>query len=409
MGANDEAWAKVLEAKARELERVGQFEIDAAELKRIGGREPRLMAKHDFSTARPAPFQELGLNILPVSRSRYVVGRFKLFEPFPNIEGPVRTAHLPAGIESLGSITSETLALGAVNLSGMLEDFLGGGRLLPTVAGRMSTGTFEMEGLTVDRAQMEIDGGYESPEHLVLVEAKNHLAADFNIRQLYFPYRRFQQALSKEVVPVYLVYTNGIFSLYRYTFRDPARLGSIALVDAARYALSPSRLGYEDVVNAVRGAEPVEEDAPFPQANSFARVVNLVELLAEEPAAREEISAHYDFDPRQADYYANAGRYLGLLEQGEGVWQATELGRKVVSLTDRDARNLAFVRQMARHRALRAVLEDTLRAGAVPGRDGIGKHMTGLGLKDSTVARRTSTVQGWAQWVLDLVGDNTLF
>ena len=65
---------------------------------------------------------------------------------------------------------------------------------------------------------MEIDGGFESAERLILVEAKNHISPDFNIRQLYFPYRRFSQALAKEVVPLYVVYSNGVFHLYRYSF-----------------------------------------------------------------------------------------------------------------------------------------------------------------------------------------------
>ncbi len=58
--------------------------------------------------------------------------------------------------------------LNAAALSGILTDFLGGGQLYPTVTGRMSTlqlpsrlADLNLE-LDVDRAQMEIDGGFES-------------------------------------------------------------------------------------------------------------------------------------------------------------------------------------------------------------------------------------------------------
>ena len=362
-------------------------------------------------------FQRLQLGIVPVSRSEYLVGRFNLYEQFPRTQrGEVRTLELPAGLDtlSLEGVSSEAVALNGASASGMLEDFLGCGLLQATVAGRMSTRGIEVRlpdlgvDVAVDRAQMEIDGGFESLEHLVLVEAKNHLSDDFNIRQLYFPYRRFQQRLAKDVVPVYLVYSNGIFHLYRYEFRDPADFRSIALVDSARYALSASTLDAQAALDIVRAVEPEPEPAvPFPQANSFERVVNLLELIALQPLSKAEITQRYDFDPRQADYYANAARYLGLAEPVEEAWEPTEHGRRVIEQPQRDARNAALIRALAARRVFREVLELSLARGAVASTAEICAAMEGLGLSLATSRRRASTVARWTQWVLDTVAEGT--
>lgn len=418
LGVNDWGWLRILAAGYdAELERRGYFYIGARELEQLSGRQPRLMAKHDFSTSRPWIFQRLRLGIVPVSRSEYLVGRFNLYERFPETQrGEVRTLELPAGLDtlSLEAVSSEAVALNGASASGMLEDFLGCAPLQATVAGRMSTHGLKVRlpdlgvDVAVDRAQMEIDGGFESLEHLVLVEAKNHLSEDFNIRQLYFPYRRFQQRLAKDVVPVYLVYSNGIFHLYRYEFRDPADFRSISLVDSARYALSSSHLDAQAALDIVRAVAPEPEPAvPFPQANSFERVVNLLELIALQPLSKAEITQRYDFDPRQADYYANAARYLGLAEPVEDTWEPTEHGRRVIEQPQRDARNAALIRALAARRVFREALELSLARGAVASTAEICAAMDGLGLSLATSRRRASTVARWAQWVLDTVVEGT--
>ncbi|WP_445347294.1 type II restriction enzyme [Corynebacterium marquesiae] len=418
LGVNDWGWLRILAAGYdAELERRGYFYIGARELEQLSGRQPRLMAKHDFSTSRPWIFQRLQLGIVPVSRSEYLVGRFNLYERFPETQrGEVRTLELPAGLDtlSLEAVSSEAVALNGASASGMLEDFLGCAPLQATVAGRMSTHGLKVRlpdlgvDVAVDRAQMEIDGGFESLEHLVLVEAKNHLSEDFNIRQLYFPYRRFQQRLAKDVVPVYLVYSNGIFHLYRYEFRDPADFRSISLVDSTRYALSSSHLDAQAALDIVRAVAPEPEPAvPFPQANSFERVVNLLELIALQPLSKAEITQRYDFDPRQADYYANAARYLGLAEPVEDTWEPTERGRRVIEQPQRDARNGALIRALAARRVFREVLELSLARGAVASTAEICAAMDGLGLSLATSRRRASTVARWTQWVLDTVAEGT--
>ena len=59
---------------------------------------------------------------------------------------------------------------------------------------------------------------------------------------------------------------------------------------------------------------PEPNNIPFPQANSFERIINLCEILYENNTlSRDEITYRYDFDSRQTNYYTDAGRYLGLI------------------------------------------------------------------------------------------------
>lgn len=387
---NDTAWDLVFPHLETELATFGYAILEASRLKELSGREPRLMAKHDFSAARPAVFHERGLSMLPIRRDAYLIGHFDLYQPFPDHAGPLTSVPVPRHIESIDfeNVTSESMALTAASLSGMLDDFLGG-QHVPTVSGRMSTQRLPMtvggDSIVVDRAQMEIDAGFESAEHLALVEAKNHVSPDFNIRQLYFPFRRFSLALEKEVVPVYLVYSNGVFHFYRYAFRDPADFRSIELIDAHRYILGPSALT-PTAVHAVLQRTRVERpQVPFPQADSFARVISLLE----NPVAKAEMPSVFGFSPRQADYYTNAARYLGVDELRGS----------------RDERNLTLVEALAARPVFREMLESVAQSERALTVDEAMALMRAaeLGLGDSTLRRRAGTVVAWSQWVAELI------
>lgn len=72
----------------------------------------------------------------------------------------------------------------------------------------------------------------------------------------------------------------------------------------------------EDIYQLLeRASEEEEPRIPFPQANSFPRVVDLLGLLVNEELTPEQITSVYDFDERQTDYYTNAAIYLGLIKK----------------------------------------------------------------------------------------------
>ena len=83
--------------------------------------------------------------------------------------------------------------------------------------------------VTVNNSQIEIDAAYEGIHSLALFEAKRDLSEDFLVRQLYYPYRVWKSRMTKPVRPLFLVYSNGIYRIYEYEFKDPNNYSSTAL------------------------------------------------------------------------------------------------------------------------------------------------------------------------------------
>ncbi|MBS3872227.1 MAG: hypothetical protein KGZ92_03500 [Firmicutes bacterium] len=159
-----------------------------------------------------------------------------------------------------------------------------------------------------------------------------------------------------------------------------------------------------------RAVTPVPEpELPFPQADSLERVVNLCELLGQGDLTKEEVSLNYAFDPRQADYYANAGRYLGLVTKPErhndGVYSLTSAGKQLLRLKYKE-RQLLLVHYILSHRVFNAVLNLHLSNGVMPQRDEVVAIMKTCHLyhmeAESTFDRRASTIVSWVNWILAL-------
>ena len=228
----NEAWKEIIK-KYDIINRInenGIFHIKASEIKEF--KEPRLMAKWDCTSALPEALRNNKINILPNSRSSYVLGRFNLYEELPELTESVNkmdSAELPA-LETIdiNSITSESAAICILIISGILDDFLGDRDTVETFNGRMGTGEFDFSVNTVDggkqiisvkNAQCEIDGGFENDKDVIILEAKNVVHEDFHIRQLYYPYRLWEQKVSKPIRLVFSVYSNMIFRLFEYKLK----------------------------------------------------------------------------------------------------------------------------------------------------------------------------------------------
>lgn len=422
---NDRAWEALFEKYdiLSRIESEGKFFISASQIKEY--REPRLMAKFDHNINLPQVFAENHLAILPVSRGDYVISHFKAYQPFEARNKPVNRICLPAGLQSLEAnyIPSEAIAINCALASGMLADFLEEDVLYPTVSGRMGSGRFDFHiqnsftkapmAVSVNNSQIEIDAAFEGAYSLSLLEAKRDLSEDFLVRQLYYPYRVWKSRVSKKVKPVFLVYSNGIFSLYEYEFQDPDSYNSLVLVKHKNYSIDDTKITLSDLQNAALRTGIVPEPAiSFPQANSFERVINLCELLSARELSREQVTQEYAFDIRQTNYYTDAARYLGLLEryydEGHKPWyRLSPLGRRIMNLNYRQ-RQLAFCEAVLQHRAFRETFRLCMQTGFMPDTPTIVGIMQKAGLYKvesmSTYVRRSSTISGWINWMFGLTG-----
>ena len=421
MGLNDRAWEQLFDKYhiLDEISNNGSFTISAEQIKEF--REPRLMTKFDHKVNLPKVFADNGLAILPITRGDYIISSFGAYKEFETPSGNIQRVSIPAYIQSLMPqfLVSEAISLNCAYACGILNDFLEDEYIVSTVSGRMGSGDFEFDistsfgtkQLSVSNSQIEIDAAYEGINYLSLFEAKRDLSDDFLVRQLYYPFRVWSSRVTKPVKPVVLIFSNGIFYLYQYQFEIPGSYNSLHLIKQKNYIIE-TEIALSDIENLLYTVRLTQEpDIPFPQANSMARIINLIELLNAKPMTKDDITSEYAFDSRQTNYYTDAGRYLGLIDKERDnerniIFQLSRLGRHIMKLPYKE-RQLAIATQILQHRAFKDTLRLHLQCGEMLDASAIVQIMKSAELyhvdADSTYYRRSSTIIGWVNWILGLI------
>lgn len=364
------------------VKRKGYFQINSKQIKEY--KEPRLMAKWDSSDCLPKVLQDKHLNILPESRSSYVMGDFLLYQEIPELKEHVsKMAHvdLPE-YESIDihHVHSEANAIHVMTLTGILDDFLQVERNVATFSGRMGTGNFDFyvdtfyggkQNIHVSKAQCEIDGGFENDDSVVIIEAKNVVHRDFHIRQLYYPYRLWKEKVKKPIRLVFSVYSNMIYRLFEYRFDEIEDYSSISLVKSKNYSLQDTTITQEDLLNVRRDTEITENDdkdkrkVSFPQANVMEKVISLMENLYHNPMTKQQIAELMNFDERQSDYYYNAGCYLELFQKAENNdRELTRLGERVFKMNYKE-RQLHIVSLILKHKIFADFFDSIINTGSL--------------------------------------------
>ncbi len=427
-----DAWQELIDKYdiLTEIANNGFFKISASQIKEV--KEPRLMAKWDSSEQLPKSLKKNKINILPDSRSSYILSDFLLYEELPKVVEHVKNmakVELPdLQTIDVDNITSEANAINVLQISGILEDFLEldiDDVLYGTFNGRMSSGKFDFKVDTnrniplkvdVDRAQIEIDGGFESNHCVVILEAKNVLHEDFHIRQLYYPYRLWESKVDKPVRLIFSIYTNKIFRLMEYRFKEKGNYSSIELVRTKNYSLEDTSITLDeikDVYDSIKDTEVVsdnmngEDSVPFIQADNFERIVSLLENMYENPMTSEEIIELMKFTSRQRDYYFNAGKYLGLFqklkEDKVTKYGLTNIGVSVYKKSYKE-RQLELVKLILSHRIFRDLFGEILETGEIPNHKRVIELELEYNVCSINVAsRRATSVISWLNWIFNLV------
>ena len=266
-----------------------------------------------------------------------------------------------------------------------------------------------MHSLSVSNAQMEIDAAYEGRSCLAILEAKREISEDFITRQLYYPFRVWQNRITKPVRPVFFVYSNNIFSLYEYAFSDTHSYSSIKLIQHKNYSVEDTAITSHDIHTLLHRVRIVDEPSgiPFPQADTFTRVINLCELLRDNPLTKQQITEQYAFNDRQADYYANAGRYLGLIgKSSTSLYSLSTSGRKILSMSWKN-RQLALCELILSHKAFHESMTLYFSSGHIPEIRDITAIITRSDLQNpisgDTISRRAKTLRSWLNWITSLI------
>lgn len=423
-GKNDVAWEKLFDKYniLNEIYRNETFSIKSKQINEF--REARLMTKFDHSNQLPEIFSDNNITILPDSRGNYILGKFKIFEDLKHKNSKPIPVKIPDFIQSLDitKITSESSALNIAHMSNMIDSVMKTKQNEPqsllTLSGRMSSGSLQynilnadkkLHEFTVENAQIEIDGSYENLNNILIVEAKNKIPKDFNIRQLYYPFRMYRNLnTTKDITPVFFTYADDIFSFHVFKFTDTMNYSSIKKVEQINFILNDSLdLNLDEVKRISATVKEIEEprNVPFPQADTFSRILDMIDYIYERKN-KYELAEAYEFDLRQSDYYANSLVYLGLATKQDYYFKLNEDGIKIKNMHNSNKRNALIISKILSHKPFKLAFDSTLKNGGEYDRKYISKvlldNVESINSM-STANRRMQTVVAWLNWIFSVI------
>ena len=428
---NDIAWRQILADDPSILERVesqGFHDIKSGDINPYT--QSRLACKFDFREQLPKPLKNEKLSVLAIRNGLYRIARTNTFIDLPSDLHSVHPVHssfvIPSHIKTLSpsGISSESKALDAALVSGMLNHvFDDKVSLVLRGRERSSNFTFQLKNESpksntvlyeVNQVQIEIDGGYEGEKGIYLVEAKNKVNDNINLRQLLYPQLHFESKFGNhKPVQTYVLLYDEAQERYHFTrlkIRNDSRdfePVSLHLVDHVECSLKVDRestRNYWDELLAVKvNVDLLDSGRPFPQANDFGKVFATYLRLADEgEIAKDDLFEKYSIQPgRQYDYYGNALRWLRVAEYDANTrtFNVSPRGLRLRSRGSNKETLFELARIVLSNDIFNHCLHDA--AARVPS---IARQRNGLETY-KTFRRRLSTVSRWLSYFKNTLGD----
>ncbi|MFY9259332.1 MAG: hypothetical protein WAO71_02355 [Gallionella sp.] len=399
MALNHDGWDEIFSALkiVDHVDAKGYFDITANQIKKISGREPRLMAKIDFREHIPPVMYKQAMAILAISNGTYRIGRF---DPFIDIE-PVSIVTpssfaFPSNIITLNpqKLTHESAALDAALVSGILHEVFGEDIAL-TIRGRTRSPNFAfpLNGINfpISGVQIEVDGGYEGATTVNLIEAKVGPRDNLNVRQLIYPQLTWESIIGKRkavktficfyqepilrFIPV--VYGNGVCSA------DHSNEKAFILEPIAKLNL-PSIKANPNAAYPVLGV-------PFPQADNFDTVLAMFNIVVnEQEISKDSLLLEFDLTMRQITYYSDALKWMGLVDINQAMVRITAEGKVLAALSHANK-----MKRLAEIIFCEPIFNHVLRK---PGQEVPMRLYERWGMNGTTPARRMSTVRAWVNY-----------
>jgi len=252
--ANSKSWQKIFD-DYKILDHnfdKSPFSLSATQIKRAcqkfketGEKEVRILCKQDSREDRPDVFIKNNLFLLPVKNGFYNIIKGEGYIDIPTIKDEISV--YPSKLDFMPDTTkvgdSEMQHLDYAYAASLIRTFTNDPSLVLTIRGRKYTPDFEFfiekQLIKVSSVQTEVDAGYEGKNQVVLIEAKNFSATNVIIRQLYYPFRQWQERTKKKVVTLFFDKNHGedVYSIWEFEFSDPKNYNSIKLVKSGKFRI----------------------------------------------------------------------------------------------------------------------------------------------------------------------------
>lgn len=252
--ANNKSWKKISD-DYKILEHnfdKSPFSLSATQIKRscqrfkeTSEKEVRILCKQDSREDRPDIFVKHNLFLLPIKNGYYSIIKGDGYVDIPEIkkEIVVYSSKLDFQLDTTKIGDSEMQHLDYAYAASLIRTFMNDNSLVLTIRGRKYTPAFEFyvgkQLIKVVGVQTEVDAGYEGKDQIVLIEAKNFSATNVIIRQLYYPFRHWQEHTKKNVVTLFFDKARGedVYSIWQFEFEDPKNYNSILLVKSGKFRI----------------------------------------------------------------------------------------------------------------------------------------------------------------------------
>ena len=252
--ANSKSWKKIFD-DYKILEHdfdKSPFSLSATQIKRACQRfketsekEVRILCKQDSRGDRPDVFVKHNLFLLPVKNGYYSIIKGEGYIDIPEIkkEIVIYSSKLDFQLDTTKIGDSEMQHLDYAYAASLIRTFMDDSSLVLTIRGRKYTPAFEFyvgkQLIKVLGVQTEVDAGYEGRNQIVLIEAKNFGATNVIIRQLYYPFRQWQENTKKKVVTLFFdkAHSEDVYSIWQFEFGDPKNYNSIRLVKSGKFRI----------------------------------------------------------------------------------------------------------------------------------------------------------------------------
>ncbi|MCX6738086.1 MAG: hypothetical protein NTY11_01540 [Candidatus Parcubacteria bacterium] len=252
--ANSKSWKKIFDDYKildHDFDK-SPFPLSATQIKKAcqkfketGEKEVRILCKQDSREGRPDIFKKHDLFLLPVKNGYYNIIRGEGYIDIPEIKEEIMiySSKLDFQLDTAKIGNSEMQHLDYAYAASLIRTFMNDPSLVLTIRGRKYTPDFEFrvgkQVIKVSSVQTEVDAGYEGKNQVVLIEAKNFSATNVIIRQLFYPFRQWQEQTKKKVITLFFDKVSGedIYSIWQFEFDDPKNYNSIKLVKSGKFRI----------------------------------------------------------------------------------------------------------------------------------------------------------------------------
>ena len=230
----NEIWEHIIEYNKVDLRKnlsiITSEQIKKSKLTWRGGScqfEPRLICKMDSSCSRPKVFVDNDICVLSIQNGVYLLIKENIYVPLVRRNCSPKPIPKTCNSLILNMGNSETTMLSNLYFNKILNDIIGEEILYGPLLGGRHRCTFDTiignTPIKIQGSQYETDGCYETQNFVCIVEAKSSMCNDFNIRQLYYPYREVYAHIGnkKQIICLFIYKdTKKIIHIHKFKWND---------------------------------------------------------------------------------------------------------------------------------------------------------------------------------------------